>query len=159
MKFSHLVPKRSGTSVHYHFRSKIPKDLVSYFGGRKQFQISLHDVSNRDTYLVSQTLKNLVQGIYSDIRNGMKDLNLEDIKEILRIEVRKSILFSHQINEGSNKHTERGALKGLEYVLDLEKKLFLHYLLLFFLSKLLDSKWMPLFVFCFLSKFYNSQMI
>ena len=123
MKFSHLVPKRSGTSVHYHFRSKIPKDLVSYFGGRKQFQISLHDVSNRDTYLVSQTLKNLVQGIYSDIRNGMKDLNLEDIKEILRIEVRKSILFSHQINEGSNKHTERGVLKGLEYVLDLEKKL------------------------------------
>ena len=97
MKFSHLVPKRSGTSVHYHFRSKIPKDLVSYFGGRKQFQISLHDVSNRDTFLVSQTLKNLVQGIYSDIRNGMKDLNLEDIKEILRIEVRKSILFSHQI--------------------------------------------------------------
>ena len=98
MKFSHLVPKRSGTSLHYHFRSKIPKDLVSYFVGRKQFQISLHDVSNRDTYLVSQTLKNLVQGIYSDIRNGMKDLNLEDIKEILRIEVRKSILFSHQIS-------------------------------------------------------------
>ena len=123
MKFSHLVPKRSGTSVHYHFRSKIPKDLVSYFGGRKQFQISLHDVSNRDTYLVSQTLKNLVQGIYSDIRNGMKDLTLEDIKEILRIEVRKSILFSHQVNEGSNKHTERGVLKGLEYILDLEKKL------------------------------------
>ena len=53
----------------------------------------------------------------------MKDLNLEDIKDILRIEVRKSILFSHQINEGSNKHTERGVLKGLEYVLDLEKKL------------------------------------
>ena len=53
----------------------------------------------------------------------MKDLTLEDIKEILRIEVRKSILFSHQVNEGSNKHTERGVLKGLEYILDLEKKL------------------------------------
>ena len=103
MKFSHLVPKRSGTSVHYHFRSKIPKDLVLYFGGRKQFQISLHDVSNRDTYLVSQTLKNLVQGIYSDIRNGMKDMNLEDIKEILKVEIRKRILHAHHVNLGTNK--------------------------------------------------------
>ena len=123
MRFSHLVTKGSGSTIHYHFRSKIPKDLVSYFGGRKQFQISLHDVTNRETFLVSQTLNNVVKEIYSDIRDGMKDLTLEDIKEILKIEVRKSILFSHQINESSNKHTERGVLKGLEYVLDLEKKL------------------------------------
>ena len=119
MRFSHLVTKRSSSSIHYHFRSKIPTD----FGGRKQFQISLHDVTNREIFLVSQTLNNVVKEIYSDIRNGMKDLTIEDIKKILKIEVRKSILFSHQVNESSNKHTERGVLKGLEYVLDLEKKL------------------------------------
>ena len=85
MRFSHLVTKGSGSSIHYHFRSKIPKGLVSYFGGRKQFQISLHDVTNRETFLVSQTLNNVVKEIYSDIRDGMKDLTLEDIKEILKI--------------------------------------------------------------------------
>ncbi len=53
----------------------------------------------------------------------MKNLTLEDIKEILRIEVRKSILYSHQVNEETNKHSERGVLKGVEYVLDLEQKL------------------------------------
>ena len=73
--------------------------------------------------MVSLSLKNLVQDLFSDIRNGMKDLTLEDIKEILRIEVRKSILYSHQVNEETNKHSGRGVLKGLEYVLDLEKKL------------------------------------
>ena len=36
----------------------------------------------------------------------MKNLTLEDIKEILRIEVRKSILYSHQVNEETNKHSE-----------------------------------------------------
>ena len=70
--------------------------------------------------MVSLSLKNLVQDLFSDIRNGMKDLTLEDIKEILRIEVRKSILYSHQVSEETNKHSERGVLKGLKYVLDLE---------------------------------------
>jgi hypothetical protein len=122
MKFSKGVPKRSGTSVHYFFRAKNPKEPVSYVGGRKQSQISLHEVSNRDTYSVAQTLKNLVQGIYSDIRKGTKELNPEDTKETRRSEVRKSTLLTHQINEGSNKHTERGGLKGPEHALDLEKK-------------------------------------
>jgi len=70
MRFSHLVTKRSSSSIHYHFRSKIPTDLVSYFGGRKQFQISLHDVTNREIFLVSQTLNNVVKEIYSDIPHG-----------------------------------------------------------------------------------------
>ena len=53
----------------------------------------------------------------------MKKLTLEDIKEILRIEVRKSILYSHQVSEETNKHSESGFIKGLEYILDLEKRL------------------------------------
>jgi len=123
MTYTHLVPKRSNSSIHFHFRSKIPKDLISYFNETKQFQISLNNVRNRETLLVSLRLKSIVQQLYSDIRSGMKNLTLEDIKEILRIEVRKSILYSHQVNEETNKHSERGVLKGVEYVLDLEQKL------------------------------------
>ena len=123
MTYTHLVPKRSKSSIHFHFRSKIPKDLISYFNETKQFQISLNNVRNRETLLLSLRLKSIVQQLYSDIRSGMKNLTLEDIKEILRIEVRKSILYSHQVNEETNKHSERGVLKGVEYVLDLEQKL------------------------------------
>ena len=53
----------------------------------------------------------------------MRDLTIEDIKEILRVEVRKSILYSHQINEQTNKHTDSGIMTGLQYVMDLEKKI------------------------------------
>ena len=123
MKHLHLVSKGSGSSTHFHFRSKIPIDLISVFDGTRQFQISLKNVSNKDTVFVSLTLKNLVQKLFTDIRSGMKNLTLDDIKEILRIEVRKSILYSHQVNEGTNKHTDRGFVKGLDYILDLEKKL------------------------------------
>ena len=123
MTYTHLVPKRSRSSIHFHFRSKIPKDLISYFNETKQFQISLNNVRNSETLLVSLRLKSIVQQLYSDIRSGMENLTLEDIKEILRIEVRKSILYSHQVNEETNKHSERGVLKGVEYVLDLEQKL------------------------------------
>lgn len=123
MKHLHLVSKGSGSSTHFHFRSKIPIDLISVFDGTRQFQISLKNVSNKDTVFVSLTLKNLVQELFTDIRSGMKKLTLEDIKEILRIEVRKSILYSHQVSEETNKHSESGFIKGLEYILDLEKKL------------------------------------
>jgi len=123
MTYTHLVPKRSKSSIHFHFRSKIPKDLISYFNETKQFQISLNNVRNSETLLVSLRLKSIVQQLYSDIRSGMENLTLEDIKEILRIEVRKSILYSHQVSEETNKHSESGFIKGLEYILDLEKKL------------------------------------
>ena len=102
MTYTHIVPKRTRSSIHFHFRSKIPKDLISYFNETKQFQISLNNVRNRETLLVSLRLKSIVQQLYSDIRSGMKNLSLEDIKEILRIEVRKSILHSSHISEGHN---------------------------------------------------------
>jgi len=102
MKYTHLVPKRSKSSIHFHFRSIIPKDLISYFNEKTVFQISLIGVRNCESLLLSLRLKRIVQQIYSDIRSGMKNLSLEDIKEILRIEVRKSILHSSHISEGHN---------------------------------------------------------
>ena len=91
-----------GNSLHYDFRHRIPPDLVSHFGGRRQFQISLNNVSNNETILVSQNLKKILLKLFSDVRSGMKDLSLDDIKEILKIEVRKSILHSGHVSEGHN---------------------------------------------------------
>ena len=102
MKERNLVPRKWGNSLHYDFRHRIPPDLVSHFGGRRQFQISLNNVSNNETILVSQNLKKILLKLFSDVRSGMKDLSLDDIKEILRIEVRKSILHSGHVSEGHN---------------------------------------------------------
>ena len=123
MTYTHLVSKRSKSSIHFHFRSKIPTDLIQHFNSRKQFQILLNNVSNKESLLLSLKLKSIVQQLYSDIRSGMNNLTLEDIKEILRIEVRKSILYSHQVSEESNKHSERGVHKSIGHVLDLETQL------------------------------------
>ena len=123
MTYTHLVTKRSKSSIHFHFRSIIPVDLISYFNETRVFQISLIGVRNGETLLLSLRLKSIVQQLYSDIRFGMNKLTLEDIKEILRIEVRKSILYSHQVSEESDKHSERGSHKSIGYVLDLETQL------------------------------------
>ena len=102
MKESNLIPRRWGDSLHYDFRHRVPTDLVEYFGGRRQFQISLNSVSNKETLLVCQNLKNILENLYNEIRSGMRDLTLSDIKDILRIEVRKSILHSGHVSEGHN---------------------------------------------------------
>ena len=47
MKHLHLVSKGSGSSTHFHFRSKIPIDLISVFDGTRQFQISLRSTSDK----------------------------------------------------------------------------------------------------------------
>ena len=102
MTYTHLVSKKSKSSIHFHFRSIIPKDLISYFNEKTVSQISLIGVRNCESLLLSLRLKRIVQQIYSDIRSGMKNLSLEDIKEILRIEVRKSILHSGHVSGGHN---------------------------------------------------------
>ena len=102
MKNTHLVPRKYGSQRYFHFRGCVPQDLISIFGGRKQFQISLKNVRNGETLLVSTSLISLTEQLFNDIRKGMKTLTLEDIKEILKVEVRKSILHSHHVHLGTN---------------------------------------------------------
>jgi len=123
MKYTHLVPRKWGQFIHFDFRHKIPTDLVSYFGGKRQFQISLNNVSNKEILLVSQSLKILVQELFSDIRSGMEDLTLEDIKEILRIEVRKSILHSHHVDLGTSKYDSMKKIESVETISSRETKM------------------------------------
>ena len=40
MSYSYLVTKKSKSTIHFHFRSLISRDLISYFNGTSQFQIS-----------------------------------------------------------------------------------------------------------------------
>ena len=53
MKHPYLITRKSGQKIYFHFRSKIPQDLITTFSGRKEFQISLKNVRNGETLLVS----------------------------------------------------------------------------------------------------------
>ena len=123
MKNTQLYPRKFGNQIHFHFRQYIPKDLIPYFKGKTQFQISLKDVRNKETLLVSVTLQNLVKELFQDIRLGMKDLNIENIKEILRTEVRKSILHSHHVDLGTNKYDSMKKIESVETISNRETDL------------------------------------
>ena len=99
-----MISRKSGNKTYFHFRSKIPIDLIPTFSGIKEFQISLNNVSNKETFLVSVSLQTLTEQLFNDIRKGMKTLTLEDVREILKVEVRKSILHSHHVHLETNKY-------------------------------------------------------
>ncbi len=100
----------------FYFRSKIPCDLRDHFGGRKQFKISLKCSLNSRSTKIIKSLNRTLSKLYDQIRQGMKELTLEDIKEILRIEIRKQILHAHHVNLGTNKFSETRKQMSLDSV-------------------------------------------
>ena len=123
MKNTHLVPRKYGSLRYFHYRGCIPQDLISLLGGRKEFQISLKNVSYKDSLLVSVSLKTITEQLFTDIRSGMKKLTLEDVKEILKVEVRKSILHSRRVHLGTNKYDPQKIEDSLSSVSSREEKM------------------------------------
>ena len=97
----------------YYFRRKIPIDLIEHFGGLKEFRISLKCAIKSRSIRTTKILDQKVSGIYEEIRQGMKSLEIDDIKEILRIEIRKQILHAHHVDLGTNKWSDSGIEKSL----------------------------------------------
>ena len=53
----------------------------------------------------------------------MRSLTLEEIKEILRVEIRKQILWAHHVNEGTSEHDIHNRMNSLSSVSDQEHSL------------------------------------
>ena len=104
----------SGNS--YYFRSRIPTDLIEHFGGQKEIRLSLKCAIKSHAIRTTKILEQTVLGLYENIRQGMKSLDIDDIKEILRIEIRKQILHTHHMFEGTNRWSDTGVEKSLESV-------------------------------------------
>ena len=104
----------SGNS--YYFRSRIPTDLIEHFGGLKEFRLSLKCAIKSRAIRTTKKLDQTVLGLYEKIREGMKSLDIEDIKEILKIEIRKQILHAHHVYEGTVRWNEEGVENSLESV-------------------------------------------
>ena len=119
----HIRMRRFGNQFQLHFRARIPKDLISFFDGRREFQISLKNVRNTDCLLLTMTLRIRLEELFSEVREGMKSLTIEQIKEVLRIEVNKQIDHSKHVFYDTNKYNEFKKKESLENVSSREEKL------------------------------------
>ena len=54
---------------------------------------------------------------------GIKSLSVDDIREILKVEVRKSILHSHLVHLGTNKYDPEKVEGSLKSVSSKEEKM------------------------------------
>jgi len=87
---------------YYFFRCIIPKDLKGILG-KSQIRLSLKSSDYCHSKIVANTLYLVAQNIFEELRIGsMKDITLDDVKDILRIEVRKSLLHIHHYQYGTN---------------------------------------------------------
>ena len=77
---------------YYYLHCLIPKDLRGILG-KPRIKISLKNSDYCYSKIMANSLYLLAQNIFEDYRIGnMKNITLEDVKEILRVEVRKSLL-------------------------------------------------------------------
>ena len=119
----YIRQRKKGHQFQSHFRVRIPKDLISYFQGTRKFQISLKNVRNSDCLLLTITLRSRLAVLFSEVREVMKSLTIEQIKEVLRSEVNKQSDHSKHIFLDTNKWNESEKEKSLESVSSREKKL------------------------------------
>ena len=98
---NHLV-KGTKPYQYYFFRCIIPKDLRSILG-KSQIRISLKNSDYCNSKIVANSLYIVSKNLFDELRlDPMKKITLEDVKEILRIEVRKSLLHIHHYQYGTN---------------------------------------------------------
>ncbi len=89
---TYLSIRKTKSHQYPFFRCIIPCHLQRKFGGTTDFRLSLSCVSGEDEIrIICLKLKQTVDAIFTTITIGMKNLSLDEIKEILRIEVRKQI--------------------------------------------------------------------
>ena len=100
----------------YYFRSYIPTDLIEHFDGVRQFRVSLKCAIKSRSFRITKLLDVIVSSLFEEIRLGMKSLDIEQIKEILRIEIRKQILHSHRVREGTDRWDDDGIKRSLDSI-------------------------------------------
>ena len=107
----------------YQFRCIIPKDLISVLG-QNEFRVSLGSSLYSHSKIISTNLYNLSQFIFREVREGyMQNITLADVKNILRIEVRKSLLHIHHYQYGTNVFSKDKLKDSISRIEENEEKL------------------------------------
>jgi len=113
---------KNNSNTSFFFRSYIPKDLLHLYDGRKMFRISLRCGNKVISKKICLYLYQETQIIYEQIRMG-KSLSIDDIKEILRIEVRKQIKHTQHFYLGTNVFDKEQTKQSLDVVSTRETKM------------------------------------
>ena len=107
----------------YFFRCIVPNDLREHFN-QKELRISLKSSQYSLSKILSRKLWDLSQFIYREVREGyIKVITLEEVKNILRIEVRKSLFHIHHYELGTNVFDEDKLKESISRVDKDEEKL------------------------------------
>jgi len=123
MMNQHYICRGKKPYQQYHFRCIIPKDLEVRFSTR-EFRVSLRSSLYSHSKIISTNLHNISQHLFREFRQGkMKDITLEDVKNILRIEVRKSLLYIHHYEYGTNVYDEDKLNESLSKIDNEEEKI------------------------------------
>ena len=121
-KYPHIIRTRKPYQ-YFLFRCIVPKDLISVLG-QKEFRVSLGNCLYSHSKIISSNLYNLCKIIFSEVREGyMQDITLEDVKNILRIEVRKSLMHIHHYEYGTNVYDDKKLNKSISRIDENEEKL------------------------------------
>jgi len=113
---------KNNSNTSFFFRSYIPKDLRHLYDGRKMFRISLRCGNKVISKKICLYLYQQTQILYEQIRMG-KSLSIDDIKEILRIEVRKQIKHTQHFYLGTNVFDKEQTKQSLDVVSTREIKM------------------------------------
>ena len=121
-KTTHIIRTRKPYQS-FLFRCIIPKDLISVLG-QNEFRVSLGNSLYSHSKIISTNLYNLCQFIFREVREGyMQNITLEDVKNILRIEVRKSLLHIHHYQYGTNVFSKDKLKDSISRIEENEEKL------------------------------------
>ena len=113
---------KNKTNTSYYFLSYIPLHLRHLYDGRIKFRISIKCGNKVISKKICMYLKQKTQILYDQIIMG-KSLTIDDIKEILRIEVRKQIKYSQHYYLGTNVFDKEETKQSLEVISAIETKM------------------------------------
>ena len=108
---------------YYFFRCIIPKDLRSILG-KSLIRISLKNSDYCNSKIIAKSLYIVSKNLFDELRlDPMKNITIEDVKDILRIEVRKSLLHIHHYQYGTNVFSKDKIIESISKTIKEEERL------------------------------------
>ena len=82
---SYLVTKKIKNVEYRFFSCGIPSDLKKQLNNSRRFYLSLNNLKDFDVRFLCKHLNGIAKNLFQEIRIGMRELNLDDIKNLMQI--------------------------------------------------------------------------
>ena len=115
---SYLVTKKIKNVEYRFFSCGIPSDSKKQLNNSRRFYLSLNNLKDVDVRFLRKHLNGIAKNLFQKIRIGMRELNLDDIKNILKIEIEKQIMWAQHVDLGKTNTTCSSSSKGSNKLLN-----------------------------------------